>query len=176
MPSIYTKKSDEDDVVDDVEQDEEEEELQASAPAVSDSRRRRQMKRGELPTATTADVSTTRKDRPTPSQRREVVESNNPIVRFYRGIIEYLQETRDELKKVAWLSREDTLRLTYIVLIVTAISAAFLGFVSFLFALLTQALATRASTVGAGALAMVLIVGVSGAWLFRDRLFGGHIE
>ena len=58
---------------------------------------------------------------------------------------------RDELDKVAWLSREETIRLAYIVIIVTAISSAFLGGVGYLFALLTAALATASSTILAGA-------------------------
>jgi len=159
----------EEDVMDDLAEDEEEElEEQTGAPAVSDSRRRRMLKRGEVPVVT---VSPVRKDRPTPSNRPEVVKSRNFVVRFFQGLATYFQETRTELSKVTWLSREDTMRLTYIVIVVTAVSAIFLGFVGFLFGLLTQALATNESTVLAGALTIGLIIVVSGAWFFRDRLF-----
>src|SRR5258706_6816445 len=159
--------NDEEDMMDDVADEEEELEEQTSAPAVSDSRRRRMLKRGEVPVA----VAPARKDRPTPSNRPEAVKSRNFIVRFFQGLVLYFQETRSELGKVTWLSPEDTMRLTYIVIVVTAISAIFLGTVGFLFGLLTQALATDQSTILAGAITIGLIVVVAGAWFFRDRLF-----
>jgi preprotein translocase SecE subunit len=88
----------------------------------------------------------------------------------------YRKETWDELKKVTWLSREENIRLTYIVLIVTAVSAAFLGLVSFLYGLLTQALASSTSGVAAGVVVIVMIIGVAAAWLLRDRLFPTRYE
>src|SRR5205823_3244996 len=132
------------------------------------------LKRGEIPVE--PEVQPARKERPTPSQRPEIAKSSNFIVRFYQNAVEYVQETRSELSKVAWLSREDTLRLTYIVLIVTAVSAAFLGLVSFLFGVLVQAIASPASMVFGAIITIGLIVIVTGGWLFRDRLFGGHFE
>ncbi len=57
--------------------------------------------------------------------------SDNPILR-------YIRETRAELAKVTWPSREEGIRLTIIVLIVTAVSSVFLwavdSFFSFLIA------------------------------------------
>lgn len=175
MARITTRRPEEDeDLIEDAEEQDEE---QVSAAPVSDRRRRRQAKRGELPEApSVAAVEPTRKDRPTPSQRPEVEKSSNPVVRIVQDVVEYYHETRSELSKVAWLNREDTLRLTYIVIAVTALSAAVLGLIGFLFALLTQAIATANSTTIAGALAIGLIVVVGGAWLFRERLFGGHFE
>ncbi len=175
MARITTRRpqEDEEDIIGDAADDEEEAE-QVSAPPVSDSRRRRQLKRGEIPVV--PDVQPARKDRPTPSQRPETAKSSNIIVHFYQNAVEYMQETRSELSKVAWLSREDTIRLTYIVLIVTAVSAAFLGLVGFIFALLVQAMSSAGSTIIAGLITVLLIIGVSGAWLFRERLFGGHFE
>ena len=139
------------------------------------------MKRGESPVAqTTTDESpsgiTTRKDRPTPSQRGETVQSSNIIIRVVQDLDTYRRETWDELKKVTWLSREENIRLTYIVLIVTAVSAAFLGLVSFLYGLLTQALASSTSGVAAGVVVIVMIIAVAGGWLLRDRLFPTHYE
>ncbi len=171
MARITTRRPDEEeeDMIEDVEGDEEEE--VSSAPAVSDSRRRRKLKRGEEPGEVEQPA---RKDRPTPSQRAETEKSKNFLVRFYDNIVEYLKDTRSELQKVSWLSREDTIRLAEIVLIVTAISAAFLGFVGFMFALLTQAIA--GGSAASGALTIGIIVVTAGLWLFRDRLFGGHLE
>jgi preprotein translocase SecE subunit len=172
MARISTRRpqDDDEDVLEDIAEEEEE---QVSAPPVSDSRRRRQMKRGELAEPV---VQPARKERPTPSQRPETAKSSNIIVRSFQNLVEYFQETRSELSKVAWLSREDTMRLTYIVLIVTAVAAAFLGLVGFLFGVLVQGLATAGTSVVAGILTVMLIIGVAGAWLFRERLFGGHFE
>jgi preprotein translocase SecE subunit len=181
MAPVTTRRAteDEEDFIEDEAEEETEatEALPATAP-VSDRRRRRQMKHGDVPApvAEVSEVQPVGKERPTPSQRPEVVKSRNRLVRFYQNAVEYVQDTRSELSKVAWLSREDTMRLTYIVLIVTAISAAFLGFVGFLFGLLTQALATPTSTTVAGIAAAVLILGVALGWLLRERLFGGHFE
>ena len=175
MSPITTKRpeEEEEDFIEDVEDEEEE---QVSAPPVSDSRRRRKMKRGELVVEVPDEVQMVGKDRPTPSQRTEVVESKNPVVRAYRGVVEYWHETKSELGKVAWLNREELMRLTYIVIVVTTISSVFLGFVGFMFALLTQAMSSSSGSVPAGIATMILIVGVAGAWLFRERLFGGHFE
>ncbi len=185
MARITTRRPDEDEeeLIED-ESDEEEENGAAAPvmPAVSDSRRRRMMKRGETPVAEAeADDESpsgisTRKDRPTPSQRGEVVRSSNIVVRVVQDLDTYRKETWDELKKVTWLSREENIRLTYIVLIVTTASAIFLGLVSFLYGLLTQALASSASGVAAGVVVIVMIIAVAGAWLLRDRLFPAHYE
>jgi preprotein translocase SecE subunit len=162
MARITTRpEEDEEDLVEDVDG----EESAVSAPAVSDSRRRRKMKRGEV-VAEEVVEQPARKERPAP-QRTE--KSSNFLVKFYENFVDYLRDVQSELNKVTWLSREDTLRLSYIVLIVTAIAAAFLGFVGFLFALLTQSLAS--GSVVSAALVIGAIIAVSGVWLFRDRFF-----
>ena len=184
MARITTKRPDEDEeelIEDDSDTEEEEGTTAPAMPAVSDSRRRRMMKRGELPVAEAEadDVPsglTPRKDRPTPSRSGETVRSNNIVVRTVQDIRTYFKETWDELQKVTWLSREENIRLTYIVLIVTAVSAAFLGLVSFLYGLLTQALASSASGVAAGIVVIVMIIVVAGGWLMRDRIFPPHYE
>ncbi|OQA42614.1 MAG: preprotein translocase subunit SecE [Chloroflexi bacterium ADurb.Bin325] len=51
-------------------------------------------------------------------------------------IAEYLRDTRGELRKVSWPTRQQTINLTLIVLAVTVVMAAFLGTVDFLFATL----------------------------------------
>lgn len=55
-------------------------------------------------------------------------------------IVRYLKETRAELRKVAWPSREQATNLTLIVLAVTVAMAIFLGTVDFLFATLIKLL------------------------------------
>lgn len=57
-------------------------------------------------------------------------------------IVRYLKETRAELRKVSWPTREEALRLTGIVLATTVAFSLFLGVVDYLlsrlFALLVQ--------------------------------------
>jgi preprotein translocase subunit SecE len=143
------------------------EEVQAAAPAVSDSRRRRQAKRGIVETGESAAV--VRKDRPTPSARQEAAPSRNFIVRFVQNTREYFREVGVELRKVAWPTREEVNRLTRIVLIVTVVSSIFLGAVSFIFGFLTTQIAENSQLATIGTLALVVVV--AGLWLFKDRLF-----
>ncbi|MGQ9459136.1 MAG: preprotein translocase subunit SecE [Anaerolineae bacterium] len=49
-------------------------------------------------------------------------------------IVRYFKETRAELRKVTWPTRQEALNLTGIVLAVTIFMAALLGLLDFLFA------------------------------------------
>ena len=49
-------------------------------------------------------------------------------------IVRYLKETRAELKKVSWPSRQETLNLTLIVVAFTVFMAALLGIIDYIFA------------------------------------------
>jgi preprotein translocase SecE subunit len=149
-----TRRPEDDEMIEDVVDDEEEEEVVADK----------------------AKGSVVRKSRPTPSQREESEKGGNFITRPIQGIVTYFKETQAELQKVTWLSREDAIRLTRIVVVVLIVSAAFLGLIGFLFGLLTQAIATSGSSVWAGALALGLVIVVAGAWLLRDRLFPNFLE
>ena len=60
------------------------------------------------------------------SRSSSVQRNDNPIVR-------YVKDTRAELSKVTWPSREEGIRLTIVVLIVTMISAVVLFGVDYLF-------------------------------------------
>jgi len=57
----------------------------------------------------------------------------NPVMRYFR-------ETRAELKKVTWPSRQETINLTIVVLVVTVGMAAYLGFVDYIFSKLVALL------------------------------------
>ena len=57
--------------------------------------------------------------------------TDNPIVR-------YLRETRAELSKVSWPTRQEAINLTIVVLVVVAVSSLILGSFDFLFAQLFQ--------------------------------------
>jgi len=52
------------------------------------------------------------------------------------AVIRYLRETRGELAKVTWPTRDEAIRLTSIVLAVTVSMALFLGLVDWAFDLL----------------------------------------
>jgi len=49
------------------------------------------------------------------------------------AVVRYFKDTRAELRKVSWPSREEAVNLTIIVMTVTIAMAAFLGVVDFLF-------------------------------------------
>ena len=72
------------------------------------------------------------KGRPTPSTRRrqEEEDEGNIIERTGGGLSEYIQGVRTELDKVAWPTREETQRLTIIVLATLIASSLVLGIIS----------------------------------------------
>jgi preprotein translocase subunit SecE len=53
-------------------------------------------------------------------------------------VIKYLKETRAELKKVNWPSRQEATNLTLIVIAVTTFMALLLGFLDYIFARLFE--------------------------------------
>jgi preprotein translocase subunit SecE len=76
------------------------------------------------------------KGRPTPSRRRQEEaeeDSGNLATRTVGGIREYFEGVRSELQKVAWPTREETRRLTLIVLATLVTAAIILGTISLSF-------------------------------------------
>lgn len=47
--------------------------------------------------------------------------------------IAFLRETKDELKKVVWPTRQEVIRLTFVVIIISLIVGLFLGGLDFVF-------------------------------------------
>ena len=45
----------------------------------------------------------------------------------------FLRETKDELKKVVWPTRQEVIRLTFVVILVSLIVGVFLGGLDFVF-------------------------------------------
>ncbi len=84
---------------------------------------------------------TTSKGRITPGRRNKQTEEGggNFVVRTFRSIREYLQGVQDELDKVVWPTREELVRLTRIVMMVTIASAIGLGTISIGFTQLFRA-------------------------------------
>jgi preprotein translocase subunit SecE len=87
------------------------------------------------------EVSSTRgitagKGYATPSRRKQIEaeeEEGNVATRTVGGLREYFEGVRSELGKVIWPTREETRRLTIIVLIALIISSLVLGAISLIF-------------------------------------------
>jgi len=73
-----------------------------------------------------------------PASQREPVRKG--ATKSNIGIIRYFQETGDELRKVSWPTREQTIRLSVIVLTTTLVSAVFLGLLDYFFRFLSSLL------------------------------------
>lgn len=76
-------------------------------------------------------AQTTQKDRPTPARREN--NKGNFVTRFFRGIANYITSTRAEIQKVTWPTRQESLRLSGIVIAVTVVSSIALGLLDFLY-------------------------------------------
>jgi preprotein translocase subunit SecE len=72
------------------------------------------------------------------------------------AVVSYLRETRSELRKVHWPTREEAWNLTKIVLAVTAIMALLLGVLDYLFAIELAGLISG-NVIAVAALAVVAI-------------------
>jgi preprotein translocase subunit SecE len=106
-----------------------------AAKTVQHERRRRRRRRSRLEEAekpALAPGQTARKEHPTPS-RRDDEKKPNLVMRMVRPVIDYLRDTRSELAKVTWPTREEALRLSGIVLVVTIVSSIALGTVDLLY-------------------------------------------
>lgn len=62
------------------------------------------------------------------------LETMNPI----KGVLDFLVTTRVELTKVVWPSREETIKLTLIVIMVTIIVGFFVAGIDFILAALLK--------------------------------------
>ena len=83
--------------------------------------------------------------------------------RLVERIREYIKETRAEIGRVTWPTREQALRLTGIVLAVTTAMAAFLALVDYVFAwYVARVLALDLIAIGVS----LLLVVAAGPWWF----------
>jgi preprotein translocase subunit SecE len=80
---------------------------------------------------------TERKGRATPGRRTQEMEEakveGNFLTRRVRGLRDYIEGVRSEVQKIVWPTREETRRLTIIVLTTTIIASIVLGIISLLF-------------------------------------------
>jgi len=112
-----------------------------SADDVVEEKSRRRRRRRDKAIEEDAETSTEergiteRKGRATRSRRQSIdtVETGNFFTRMVASTRTYLSGVSDELDKVVWPSREETVRLAWIVLLVTTASAIVLGIISFIF-------------------------------------------
>ncbi len=97
--------------------------------------------------------------------RRKAAKKKKAKPKKENAILRYLRETRAELRKVHWPTRQEAWNLTRVVLAVTVSMALFLGLLDYLFSLeLREIVAGSALAIGimvfglvAGILAVVLI-------------------
>ncbi len=82
-------------------------------------------------------------------------------------IVKYLKETRAELRKVVWPTREETKNLTIIVVGVTVAMAIFLGVLDYIFQIVTGGV-IRGDYLWIG-VAVVLLIAGAAAFYFNSQ-------
>jgi preprotein translocase SecE subunit len=175
--STRRSKKEEDEVLDEETELEDEEVAKSVTPAISDRRRRRMLAQGLDPDAA---VTTTKPKRVETIERdddnkgRAKEGGGNIITRTIANIREYFRDVRSELNKVHWPNRQETERLTRIVVVVTAAFSVALGAVSFIIGLLATAISDPNQGTIAGIVSIVIIVVVAFLWLIRDRIFPSY--
>jgi preprotein translocase subunit SecE len=76
------------------------------------------------------------------------------------AVVRYLKETRAELRKVVWPTRDETKNLTIIVVSVTVAMAIFLGLLDYIFQMVTAGV-IRGDYIWIGAAVVLLIAGAA---------------
>lgn len=84
------------------------------------------------------------------------------------AVVQYLRDTRAELRKVHWPTRQEAENLTKIVLVVTVAMALLMGFLDYLFSLGLQGLITG-NAVAIGAIIFVAVAGVLAAVILNRQ-------
>jgi preprotein translocase subunit SecE len=69
---------------------------------------------------------------------RPVAKKDNSVVKPENAVQRFVRETRAELLKVVWPTREEAVRLTTVVVVVIAAMSIFLGAIDYIFNLVTQ--------------------------------------
>jgi preprotein translocase subunit SecE len=107
------------------------------------------------------------KGRPTPSRRQleeqEDEVQGNFIQRTVANLREYFSGVRSELQKVTWPTRQDTRRLSIIVVVVLIIASIILGIISFLLTRIFEA--GLSGTNGWILLVLIMLAGAGLGWL-----------
>ncbi len=82
-------------------------------------------------------------------------------------VVKYFKETRAELRKVTWPTREETKNLTTIIVIVTVAMAVFLGLLDYIFQVVVAGIITG-DFIRIG-IAVVLFLGTAAAFYFNGQ-------
>jgi preprotein translocase subunit SecE len=83
------------------------------------------------------------------------------------AVIKYLKETRAELRKVVWPTREETKNLTLIIVSVTVAMAMFLGLLDYIFQIVAAGVISGIYIwIG---VAVILLVAGAAAFYFNSR-------
>jgi preprotein translocase subunit SecE len=85
------------------------------------------------------------------------------------AVVRYLRETRTELRKVHWPTREEAWNLTQVVLAVTVSMALFLGLLDYLFALELRGI-IDGSAIAIGVVVVLSVAGVLIAVILNRRM------
>jgi preprotein translocase subunit SecE len=84
------------------------------------------------------------------------------------AVVRYLRETRAELRKVHWPTRQEAWSLTQVVLVVTVSMAVFLGVLDYLFAQELRGI-IDGSAIAIGVVVVLLVAGVLAVVIFNRR-------
>ncbi|MBI5928850.1 MAG: preprotein translocase subunit SecE [Chloroflexi bacterium] len=143
-----------------------------SQVVVSDSRARRKRNRGEaFETVAPGPATTEKKNRPTPSRRdaKGVATTGNRIesLPVIGSLVTYFRNVYTEMQKVTWPTREETIRLTRIVLSVTVGFSLALGGLDIFYSwwMHTELLNNEGGFLGVAAVFVVLL-GIASWYLF----------
>jgi len=84
------------------------------------------------------------------------------------AVVRYLRETRAELRKVRWPTRQEAWGLTRIVLGVTVVMAAFLGVLDFVFTLGLKGIVEQ-NAIALGVTAVIVVAGIAATVVLSRR-------
>ena len=84
------------------------------------------------------------------------------------AIVRYLRETRAELRKVHWPTRDEAWNLTKIVMFVTVSMAIFLGLLDYLFSMELRGI-IDGNPIAVGAIAVLAVAGIVVAVVLRRQ-------
>ncbi len=87
-----------------------------------------------------AEVKTEKEKNQSGTKEKQIKPQESAFVRMRDGIGRYFRETRGELRRVTWPTREESQRLTGVVIAVSIVFALFLGSLDFVFSRLVGAL------------------------------------
>ena len=82
-----------------------------------------------------------------PDKEKQQREKASAVTRFSDGVRRYFRETRGELRRVTWPTREESQRLTLVVIGVTIAFAIFLGALDFVFSTVVGEIIRLLSTI-----------------------------